>query len=590
MKKFIKNLSSILYIFTIVWKKNKSYYFFYIIHIIISSFNSICSIILTQKLLNNLVIGDKKNAIIYSILLVFSLFLFEIICKGLNVILSNKISKINHIFKKELFQKLNDLPFFEINKKETIDNYQKTKEYLNNSGVNIIMNRISSIVSSLITLIGLLYLLKNLNAIIIIIIILSIIINSLCEIRRLNINYEDINWKSELEEELSFIKSILNDDTYAKEIQLFNMYDYITIKTKELSRKFSKMNKKRLIGEFKLVWWTYGISMLSTIIIYGFIFYEYISNSLMIGDFTLYIGSVIQLNISLQLIITSIIKITEQSFYITKYRDFDNILSDMSKVDIDTNSFEVVEFKNVSFKYPDEEKFVLKNINLKICKNQKISFVGENGSGKTTFIKLLMRLYEPTEGAILINGIDIRKYTLDSYYKLFSTVFQDYLITGFKIKDNISYQIDKDIKKIYDTICKIGLEDIINRFSEKENSYISTKICSEGIGLSGGEEQKLAIARALYKNGEIFILDEPTSALSPQSEYDIYKKFNNITKNKTVIFISHRLSSCKLAEIIYVFNKGEIIEKGSHQELINLKGKYYDMFKLQSDLYLEVKK
>ncbi len=201
------------------------------------------------------------------------------------------------------------------------------------------MNRISSIISSLITLIGLLYLLRSLSVIVIIIIILSIIINSLCEIRRLNINYEDINLKSSLDKELSFIKSILNDDTYAKEIQLFNMYNYITIKTKELSRKFSKVNKKRLIGELKLVWWTYGISMLSTIIIYGLIFNKYISNNLMIGDFTLYIGSVIQLNISLQVIITSIIKITEQGFYITKYRDFNNILIDLSKMDIDINSF-----------------------------------------------------------------------------------------------------------------------------------------------------------------------------------------------------------------------------------------------------------
>ena len=250
-----------------------------------------------------------------------------------------------------------------------------------------------------------------------------------------------------------------------------------------------------------------------------------------------------------------------------------------------------VEFKHVSFAYPRSEEKVLKDINMILHPGEHISIVGPNGAGKTTFIKLLCRLYDPTEGEILLNGVNIKNYAYDEYVKLLSVVFQDFQLFAFPAKENITLgQVkskDAENKKNLDMIIEeAGLKTTLSRLPKGKDTYIFKGYEEDGIELSGGQQQKLAIARALYKDAPIIILDEPTAALDPIAEYDIYRQFNHLIGNKTAIYISHRLSSCQFCDIIYVFEEGKIKEIGKHEELVTLKdGIYAGMFEAQAQYY-----
>ncbi len=254
----------------------------------------------------------------------------------------------------------------------------------------------------------------------------------------------------------------------------------------------------------------------------------------------------------------------------------------------DTTQIEFT-FEDVSFTYPHQNECTLKNINLTIKNKERLSIVGENGAGKTTLVKLLLRLYEPTQGRILLNGIDIREIDYSEYLRLFSTVFQDFKLFAFKILDNITSLDNEsgDLSKVNHCLEKAGLLSKINALEEGVETYLIKIYEENGVELSGGEAQKLAIARALYKDAPIVILDETTAALDPKAEYEIYTKFLSLVDDKTAIFISHRLSSTKFCDRIVVLREGEIAEIGSHSELLAQKGYYAELFSMQAQFYLE---
>ena len=248
-----------------------------------------------------------------------------------------------------------------------------------------------------------------------------------------------------------------------------------------------------------------------------------------------------------------------------------------------------IEFKNVSFKYPNTETYVLKNINTKFKTGKKQAFVGANGAGKTTFIKLLCRLYDPTEGEILLNGINIKDYDYKEYLKVFSFVFQDFKLLAFPLGENIAADTDPDENKAFDSIKKASLLERVESMPEGLNTYLYKDVSEKGVQISGGEAQKTALARALYKDSPIIVLDEPTAALDPKAEEEIFKNFSSITEDKTAIYISHRLSSCRFCDEITVFDKGEIVQKGDHVSLLkNTLGKYAELWNAQAKYYQSV--
>ena len=245
-----------------------------------------------------------------------------------------------------------------------------------------------------------------------------------------------------------------------------------------------------------------------------------------------------------------------------------------------------VEFKNVTFCYPGSNEPALKDFSMKLKIGEKLAVVGMNGSGKTTMIKLLCRLYDPDKGEILLNGVDIRKFKTDEYRQLFSVVFQDYTLFPFQLAQNVATDTEYNTELVKKCLVDSGFGERINNGGMEMETYLYKDFDDTGIEISGGEAQKIAIARAMYKNSPFVLLDEPTAALDPLAEYEIYTNFDKIIGTKTAIYISHRLSSCQFCEKIAVFHKGSLVQYGSHKELLEDKnGKYYEMWNAQAQYY-----
>ena len=247
-----------------------------------------------------------------------------------------------------------------------------------------------------------------------------------------------------------------------------------------------------------------------------------------------------------------------------------------------------VEFKDVFFKYPGSDTYALRHVNMKFKVGEKLAVVGMNGSGKTTFIKLMCRLYDPTEGEILLNGVNIKKYDYDEYLAMFSVVFQDFKLFSFTLGENVASGSDYDDDEVVSALNQSGFGERLTTMPNGIKTSLYKDFDKNGVEVSGGEAQKIALARALYKNAPFIILDEPTAALDPMAEYEIYSKFNEIVGDKAAIYISHRLSSCRFCDKIAVFDNGQIVQRGSHDELVADKsGKYYELWHAQAQYYTE---
>ncbi len=275
------------------------------------------------------------------------------------------------------------------------------------------------------------------------------------------------------------------------------------------------------------------------------------------------------------------------ALYFQNLHDFFDYESKIISGNRKTEKFESLEFKNVSFKYPSAENYSLKNVSLKINRGETAAVVGVNGAGKTTFVKLLLRFYDVTDGEILYNGINIKEYDLDDLRNRFATVFQDYKNFALSVNENVMCKIcnEEDKKIASQALIKSGVYDKINSLDNGADTVLTREFDENGAGLSGGEAQKTAAARMFAKNFDIAILDEPSSALDPIAEYKMYENLISATKDKTVIYISHRLSSAVLSDRIFVLSAGSVIESGTHSELMNAGGEYAKMFALQASSY-----
>lgn len=309
-----------------------------------------------------------------------------------------------------------------------------------------------------------------------------------------------------------------------------------------------------------------------------------------IGSFILYRGTVERFINAVSTLGSRLGGLRDNNNYLKEIFDYIDLPNAMYKGTLsvekrDDNQFEI-EFRNVSFKYPGSETYALKNINFKFRIGERLAFVGMNGSGKTTFIKLLCRLYDPTEGAILLNGIDISRYDYAQYLSLFSVVFQDFATFAYTVADNVSAQRNPDREKVKQCLERVGLGEKINGLPKGIDTDVFRWFSDDGVDFSRGELQKIALARALYKDAPFFILDEPTAALDPIAESEVYSRFGDVVGDKTAIFISHRLSSCKFCDNIAVFHEGEMIQYGSHDELVAITdGKYHELWHAQAQYY-----
>lgn len=282
-----------------------------------------------------------------------------------------------------------------------------------------------------------------------------------------------------------------------------------------------------------------------------------------------------------------IIKRSNYMYEVIKFMEYPAAMEKGTKAIEDSGKGHEIEFRNVSFSYPGSEVKVLRDVSIKLRSGEKLSVVGLNGAGKTTFIKLMCRLYDVDSGEILLDGVNIKEYDRDEYMKAFAVVFQDFKLLAFTAADNILLGDGSPAETADPFFEKAGLLDKINSLPKGRDTMMFKQFDKEGVELSGGEQQKMAIARALYKNSPVVILDEPTAALDPVAEYEIYKQFNDLVSGKTAVYISHRLSSCKFCDNIAVFSQGTVMEYGTHDELVRRKdGIYAEMFRAQAQYYI----
>ncbi|MCM1330474.1 MAG: ABC transporter ATP-binding protein/permease [Ruminococcus sp.] len=385
-----------------------------------------------------------------------------------------------------------------------------------------------------------------------------------------------------------FARCVYNYRT-GKDVRIYREQELMLSKFDSIQNEFVKAWKKSLKTGNMYILTVNSLNALLTFLIYGFAIVRAASGMMSAGEviaFAMYFGSIRE---SLEIFSNDLSNLIERSAYCREVFDYLDIPDEKYKGTIptekrDDNEYEF-EFKHVWFKYPDTEEYVLKDINLKWRIGEKMALVGRNGSGKSTLIKLLCRLYDPTEGEITLNGIDIRKYSTKDYTDLFSVVFQDSALFAFSIGENVAADTEYDRALAEECVRKAGFSERLDQCPHGLDTCLYKDFDDGGVEISGGEAQKLCLARAVYKGAPFIVLDEPTAALDPISEYDIYTKFNSIVGTRTAVYISHRLSSCRFCDDITVLDKGKVAQRGNHDELVSSGGVYSEMWAAQAEYY-----
>lgn len=381
---------------------------------------------------------------------------------------------------------------------------------------------------------------------------------------------------------------VLYGERAAKDVRIYQMRDYLMKKYQVMSNLCKEEYEADKIKGRYTGAVVFALELLAGAT-YVYIALKVLTGSVQIGDILMYAGAIITMMNSIREMMSIHIEINYSNEYLRTYEEFINLPNmhydgTLPIEKRDDNRYEL-EFCHVSFKYPGTENDILRDVNLKFEIGGTMALVGRNGAGKTTLIKLLLRFYEPTEGEITLNGIDIGKYDYDEYMKIFSVVFQDFELYHFPLDENIAGSEKVNEARVREVIRQVGLE---NRVAKMKNGIHTSLYYETGEGemLSGGEAQKVAIARALYKDAPFVILDEPTAALDPLAEVEIYEKFDQMVKEKTAIYISHRMSSCKFCDRIVVLQDGKITEIGTHEELIKRQGEYFRLYEAQAKYYV----
>lgn len=409
-------------------------------------------------------------------------------------------------------------------------------------------------------------------------------------LRYLNKEEKDVkNERSGVFVKLDYYYSLSKDLTASKDIRLYGFTEHFLFSIAKFISVLEKIVSKYMHQSIKVGGTRALLNFLRELVAYAYLTYLVCTGSLSVSDFIFYFGIITGFSNWIMSFVYLYSNMERCCNDCQVFRDF--VESDeekQCKPNVDFKDVESIEFKNVSFTYPSAENSTINNMSFKVKKGENIAVVGENGAGKTTAVKLLCGLYYATKGDILVNGKSIKDFSLNSYFDLFSVVFQDYRFLPMTVAENICASVNYDKEKLYGAFEKAGIKDKINSLADKENTYMVKDVYKDAADFSGGEKQKLLLAKAVYKNSPILILDEPTAALDPIAENELYLKYSEITDNKISFFISHRLSSTRFCDRIFFIKDGTVAESGTHEELMKLKGNYYRMYQVQSYYYKEM--
>ena len=497
--------------------------------------------------------------------------------------------ELNKVILLKVADKQMSLPMYVLNSGRAHDNYERARKAINRGSIMKVTDSILLLINSGAEILSVLFVLTQLKSFIVLIMLAVVAVSVYGNRMRLQINYDKEQAGIQIERRMYYSRDYLTGPVFAKEVRAYGLIDYIINKISVGIEDYYQLGIEEMKTIYRKSWWTYLANAFQLGAVYIFVGNLLFSGKISAGEFSMYVSALLLLSSALIKAAESLQKAQNEIKYIDGLREFCEMESDRiickDNTQKETCSDKIV-FDNVTFQYNNAQYPIISNLSLEIEKGEKICLVGENGCGKTTLIKLLVGFLKPNDGRIYVNGKSFNEYGEENYLKNFSVVFQDYTVYPFSIGENVSMQEEYDEDKVKHLLNKVTLLEKIGKLSNGVNTIISERMASKGTGLSGGEEQLMVMARALYKNSDIIILDEPTASLSPLREYEFYKKFSELTQDKTVIFISHRMSACRLADRIFVMENGNIVEEGTHSELIKKSdGIYAGMYSKQADYY-----
>lgn len=577
-------------------RKGAKYYYFWVI---IQSFCAIITpfvwIFLVEKITDSLAVNHSlKDAICLMTLYLILELLLGILMSFSSMFSKKKADEIERYVNHVICEKTMDLEYEHTENPEMLNLVEQSKSVVTMlKGGTQLVSLIAGSIASLVTIAGSFAVLVDAVPWLTIVLLALAVGVNLVNSKINDVNVEFFVRMIPFQRRVNYFYSTLADLRFAKDIRLYSL-DTIVLGEgdkyiDEAIKGISKENVK------KTVWYTF-ISEISPVIarllVFLFVGMSVLDAKITIGMFSRVLASAIVMIMASYGIL---IAWKQLQVALMKSKCFVDLLEMAEQSDdgapLDISEIEregcKIEFKDVSFKYPRTDKYIIKNLNLVIVPEQRIAIVGMNGAGKTTLVKLLCRFYKPTSGQILLNGRNIEEYSMAEYNKIVSCVFQDFKLLAYTMRENIVVDdaITTKDNRIMELCDKINVRNTIERFDKKLDTIIYKYFDDSGVDLSGGEQQKVAILRAMYKDAPLVILDEPTSALDPISEAEIYENFNKMVNHKTAIYISHRLSSTRFCDRILVVDQGMVVEDGTHHELMELNGKYAMLFQSQAEFY-----
>lgn len=561
------------------------------------------SMLLITMLLPKLVLDavEQKNNVVNMWNQILGVGIILAFTTVLNMVLHNVISSISQqllyseltkLWEKKMIQM--DYQTFLSAKGKVI--MEKARQVISspNWGCVSFLQRLTELIEAMVGLVVYCIIIGNLHPILLLLLVILFVVEMGWGYYAEKKKHQQKDEKAKVDRKLNYLAYGMRGLKEAKDIRIYSMRGIL----REINKGI--IAEKETV-ETKIQKWELSHMMITALLIFirdGFCYFylitRFLEGEMSIGNFTVYFAVITGVGEWLTKLAYSISAYTEVSNYITDFRDFLELGATVKKQNKVLQHFEQpieFRFENVSFSYKiaSEEGTrnisVIKNLNLVIHGGEKLALVGVNGAGKSTFIKILCGMQKPDKGRVLINGNDIQNIMPENYFSLFAAVFQKSQLLPVSIEDNIIQGGEEDSKRMWDCIRLAGLEEKIKSLPKQEKTTVVKQISEEGVDLSGGQQQRLFLARALYKNAPVLILDEPTAALDPIAENDIYQKYNELTKGKTSVFVSHRLSSTRFCDRILFMEQGEIVEIGSHEELMGIGGKYADMYAVQSEYY-----
>ncbi len=591
--------SRLFYIFRLVWETQP---FLLIYMMFMAIFNGVMPLVgtfITANLLAKVVLSftEPVNLITPLVLQFGYMFLNTITNSINNIVVRLAGEKVTNHVKVKIMQKAKTL---DVASFDMPDFYERLENANREAGIRPVsilrssfdlISKLISIVSYFSVLVVILTQLPKISILFFVVYLVLTIISAAIAFAYRRKNHAYMWHRSIDRRQMVYYNNLMVNKDLVKEIRLFDLSDLLIGRYNNVFAGYFKGMRKIILQEGV---WNVIMSLL-TIVMNGFLFFMIATNVRQIGDYSVYTGALNSISSGLATVISTVATIYEGSLFI------DNMILFMKEEQTvkpitdtpalpETKCGHTIELKNVSFRYPGASVDVLKNINLTIKSGSTVALVGLNGAGKTTLIKLITRLYDVTEGEILLDGVDIRLYDLKSLYALYGIIFQDFGKYAESVGDNIYFgdvSHDKNTERVINAAALSGCADYIDKLPLKYDTPLTRYFEKDGTELSIGQWQKLSVARAFYGESDILILDEPTASLDALAEQEIYNQFDKLREGKTSIFVSHRLSSATMADDIIVLENGSICEQGSHKELMALGGKYYNLFTTQASRYLD---